>query len=86
MKIVLPRLKGSENLRGQVPFIMQKFFITQLVMSLLSIMFGTSMLIAHLLPELFIDVVLFVNGCILIYLMFILIAMDKVTSHSNEKP
>jgi len=86
VKIVLPRLKGSENLRGQVPFIMQKFFITQLVMSLLSIMFGTSMLIAHLLPELFIDVVLFFNGCILIYLMFILIAMDKVTSHSNEKP
>ncbi len=52
-------------------------------MNLLSIMFGTSMLVAHLLPGLVIGVVLFANGCALIYLMYILLTLDKMVSQLN---
>ncbi len=83
VKVVLPRLKKAESPGGQVPPILQKLFITQLVMNLLSIMFGTSMLVAHLLPGLVIGVVLFANGCALIYLMYILLTLDKMVSQLN---
>lgn len=83
VKVILPRLKKAESPGGQVPPILQKLFITQLVMNLLSIMFGTSMLVAHLLPGLVIGVVLFANGCALIYLMSILLTLDKMVSQLN---
>jgi hypothetical protein len=84
-KTVLSHFKKSDSPSSQGPPILQKLLITQLVMSLLSVMFGTSMLVARLLPGLVIGVVLFVNGCVLMYLMFILIAMDKMASHLNKQ-
>ncbi len=84
-KTVLSHFKKSDSPSSQGPPILQKLLITQLVMSLLSVMFGTSMLVARLLPGLVIGVVLFVNGCVLMYLMFILIAMDKMASHRNKQ-
>ncbi|HQF85301.1 MAG TPA: hypothetical protein PLX58_10045 [Smithellaceae bacterium] len=83
VKVISPRLKKAESPGGQVAPILQKLFITQLVMNLLSIMFGTSMLVAHLLPGLVIGVVLFANGCALIYLMYILLTLDKMVSQLN---
>lgn len=83
VKVISPRLKKAQSPGGQVPPILQKLFITQLVMNLLSIMFGTSMLVAHLLPGLVIGVVLFANGCALIYLMYILLTLDKMVSQLN---
>ena len=80
VEIVLPRLKKTESPGGKVPPILQKLFITQLIMSLLSIMFGTSMLVSHLLPGLVIGVVLFANGCVLLYLMSILLTLDEMIS------
>ena len=80
VKIVLPRLKKTEKAGGQVPPILQKLFITQLIMGLLSIMFGTSMLVSHLLPGLVVGVVLFANGCVLLYLMSILLTLDEMIS------
>ena len=84
VKIVLPRLKKSESPGDQVPPILQKLFITQLIMGLLSIMFGTSMLVAHLLPGLVVGVVLFANGCVLLYLMSILLTLDKMICQKAE--
>ncbi|HRR91119.1 MAG TPA: hypothetical protein P5253_02440 [bacterium] len=80
VKIVLPRLKKTGQPGGQVPPILQKLFITQLIMGLLSIMFGTSMLVSHLLPGLVVGVVLFANGCVLLYLMSILLTLDEMIS------
>jgi hypothetical protein len=84
VKIVLPRLQKSESPGGQVPPILQKLFITQLIMGLLSIMFGTSMLVAHLLPGLVVGVVLFANGCVLLYLMSILLTLDEMISQNQQ--
>jgi len=83
VKVISPRLKKAESPGGQVAPILQKLFITQLVMNFYPIMFGTSMLVAHLLPGLVIGVVLFANGCALIYLMYILLTLDKMVSQLN---
>ena len=84
VKIVLPRLKKTEKPGGQVPSILQKLFVTQLIMGFLSILFGSSMLVAHLLPGLVVGVVLFANGCVLLYLMSILLTLDKMISQKAE--
>jgi len=79
VKIILPRLKKSDS---QVPQILQKLFVTQFIMGFLSILFGSSMLVSHLLPGLIVGVVLFANGCVLLYLMSILLTLDRMISQS----
>ena len=84
VKILLPRLKKPPKSGGQVPPILQKLFVTQFIMGFLSILFGSSMLVSHLLPGLIVGVVLFANGCILLYLMSILLTLDKMISQKTE--
>jgi hypothetical protein len=60
------------------PAILTKLFATQLIMNLLSIMFGASMLFAHLIPGLAIGVILASNGCVLLYLLHILKVLEKM--------
>ena len=80
VKTLLPRLKKPPKSGGQVPPILHKLFATQLIMGFLSILFGSSMLVSHLLPGLVVGVVLFANGCVLMYLMSILLTLDKMIS------
>jgi hypothetical protein len=80
VKTLLPRLKKPPKSGGQVPPILHKLFVTQLIMGFLSILFGSSMLVSHLLPGLIVGVVLFANGCVLMYLMSILLTLDKMIS------
>jgi hypothetical protein len=80
VKTLLPRLKKPPKSGGQVPPILHKLFATQLILGFLSILFGSSMLVSHLLPGLIVGVVLFANGCVLIYLMSILLTLDKMIS------
>jgi hypothetical protein len=80
VKTLLPRLKKPPKSGGQVPPILHKLFATQLIMGFLSILFGSSMLVSHLLPGLIVGVVLFANGCVLMYLMSILLTLDKMIS------
>jgi hypothetical protein len=80
VKTLLPRLKKPPKSGGQVPPILHKLFVTQLIMGFLSILFGSSMLVSNLLPGLIVGVVLFANGCVLIYLMSILLTLDKMIS------
>jgi hypothetical protein len=47
-------------------------------MNLLSIMFGTSMLVAHLIPGLAVGVILASNGFVLLYLLHILKVLEKM--------
>jgi hypothetical protein len=84
VKILLPRLKKPQKSGGQVPPILQKLFVTQFIMGFLSILFGSSMLVSHLLPGLVVGVVLFANGCVLMYLMSILLTLDKMISQKAK--
>ena len=71
-----PRKPGEP--RVPRPAILTKLFATQLIMNLLSIMFGTSMLCAHLIPGLAIGVILASNGGVLLYLLHILKVLEKM--------
>ncbi len=82
VKTFLPRLKKSQKPSDQVPPILQRLFFTQIIMGSLSILFGSSMLVSHLLPGLVVGVVLFANGCILLYLIKILIVIDKMINQN----
>ena len=84
VKTLLPRLKKPPKSGGQVPPILHKLFATQLILGFLSILFGSSMLVSHLLPGLIVGVVLFANGCVLMYLMSILLTLDKMISQKTE--
>ncbi len=78
VKICAPRLRRAEKAHGHVPPILAKLFATQLTMNLLTIMFGTSMLIPNLVPGLAIGVILAANGGVLLYLLHILIVLDMM--------
>ncbi|KUL02524.1 MAG: hypothetical protein XE12_0749, partial [Synergistales bacterium 54_9] len=58
--------------------------ITQFVMNLVSILFGTSMLISNLIPGWIVGVILTANGCVLLYLMRLLIRIDRLRSDIME--
>ena len=64
--------------REPVPPVLARLFAAQLTMNLLTILFGTSMLIPGLVPTPIIGVILAANGCVLLYLLSILVALDKM--------
>ena len=82
-KICIPRLKKSEEPRGPVPPVLVRLHTAQLTMNLLSILFGTSMLVSHLIPGRVIGVILAANGCVILYLLHILILLDKMKSDTE---
>jgi len=77
-KLVYPELKKSQEPLVPRPAILTKLFATQLILNLLSMMFGTSMLIAHLIPGLAVGVILACNGFVLLYLLHILKVLEKM--------
>ncbi len=77
-KICITRLRKSEEPRGPVPRVVNRLFAAQLIMNLLTILFGTSMLVSNLIPGLVIGVILAANGCVLLYLLHIMIVLDKM--------
>ncbi len=80
VKTLLPLLKKTQKSISQAPPILRKLFFTQIVMACLSILFGSSMLVSQFLPGLVVGVVLFANGCVLLYLIQILQSLDKMIS------
>ncbi len=76
---VRPPVTSAES-RGRAPPVLVKLFAAQLTMNLLAIMFGTSMLIPGLLDGLVIGVILAANGCAVLYLLRILVGLDKMRS------
>jgi hypothetical protein len=77
-KMCIPRLRKSDEPRGPALPVLGKLFAAQLTMNLLTILFGTSMLVSKLIPGLVIGVILAANGCVLLYLLHILIVLDKM--------
>ena len=64
--------------RGPIPTVLVKLYAAQLTMNLLSIMFGTSMIVSDLIPGAVIGVILAANGGVLLYLLHILALLDKM--------
>jgi hypothetical protein len=79
LKIVLPRMKKMKAPNAPIPKVLRRFVLTQSVLGFLSILFGTSMLVSHFLPGLVVGVILFANGCILLYLIVVLLDLEKTT-------
>lgn len=71
----LPRLKGFAPSADPL---LTRLFRVQLIMNLLAIMFGTSMLVPNLLHGLLIGVILAANGVVLLYLLRILMFLDRL--------
>lgn len=82
-KIIMARFMSSQESVEPVPPILVRLIATQIVMNLLSILFGTSMLVSYLIPGLLIGLILFANGCALLYLLSILIQIEKLQSQAE---
>lgn len=78
-KLFTPLLKKAEKEADPRPPILRNLFYAQLTMGLLSILFGISMLISNLIPGLIVGIILAANGFVLLYLLHILILIDKMT-------
>lgn len=78
VKICIPRIKKSAGAGGAVPPILTRLFTVQVILNLLAIAFGTSMLIPNLVPGLIVGLILAANGCVLLYLLHILVVLDKM--------
>jgi len=78
IKLCIPLLKTSRSNQDPVPPLLMKLFAAQIIMNLCPIMFGTSMLNPNLIPGLVIPVVLIAFGCITLYLLHLMITLDKM--------
>lgn len=84
VQTVKPRLKRAEGSKGEDSPILQKLFATQLTMNLLSVLFGTSMLVPDLLHGLAVGVILAANGGVLLYLIRLLIVIAKLHGEAAD--
>ena len=73
-----PRRQKAPKPPGEVPPILKRLTVTQLALNLTTILFGLSVFVAGLLPGLVVGVVLFLNGCVLLYLLYIVVAVDRM--------
>jgi len=83
IRVVIPALNFKEAVRSMsavVVKISMKILVATLVMNILTIIFGISMLISGLIPGLVIGVVLALTGCMLFYLLWQIITMEKVSA------
>lgn len=83
VKTVLSAVKSMKEL-DVVPTVLVHLTVTQFVMNLVSILFGTSMIVSNLLPGWIVGVILTVNGCVLLYLMSLLMRIDRLRSDIIE--
>lgn len=86
--VALSKMQAQRARQPDTPVhpILARLFAAQLTMNLLGIMFGASMLIPGLVHGLVIGVILTANGCVLLYLLRILIALDKMRADAEAKP
>jgi hypothetical protein len=83
-KTVVPIMKNLKTKRPAVP-VLVKLTVTQIVMNLVSILFGASMLGSGLLPGWVVGAILTANGAVLLYLMHLLVQIDKIRSAMREE-
>ena len=83
-KRFVPRKIGKEQKQGEIPPIVKRLFATQVGLNLLGILFGVSMLVSWLLPGVVIGLILAGNGCVLFYLLHILIDLEKMRCDATK--
>ncbi len=83
VKIIVPILRKSNGISSHGSPVPAKIFKVQLTMNLLAIMFGTSMLIPNLVHGLLIGVILAANGYVLLYLLRLLMILNKMQSNTG---
>jgi len=76
IRVTLPFLK-RQKAAEPVPTILLKINAANLVMNILTILFGTAMLVSNLIPGIILGVVLAANGCVLFYLFRQLLSLEK---------
>jgi hypothetical protein len=76
VRVVLPVLKAGKS-TAPAPTILRKINAALLVMNLLTILFGTTMLVSSLIPGLIVGGVLAANGCVLLYLLYQMVVLEK---------
>ncbi len=82
-KACAPLLRKSEHPGEPLPGILASLYRTQLTMNVLSILFGASMLISGFIPALAIGVILAANGCLLLFLLRILIILERMQRNAE---
>ncbi|MGC9372888.1 MAG: hypothetical protein ACP5DY_06170 [Thermovirgaceae bacterium] len=83
-KTVVPVMKNLKTKCPATP-VLVRLTVTQIVMNLVSILFGASMLTSGLLPGWVVGVILTANGTVLLYLMHLLVQIDKMRSAMMEE-
>jgi hypothetical protein len=83
LKVGVPFLKKAAVPRSPIPPVLVRLLAAQTVMGLLAITFGTSMLVSQLIPGVVIGVILAANGCVLLYLLHLLVGLDRQQSESS---
>ncbi len=78
VKTCLPLVRPSGAARGRAAGVLAKLFAAQVLMSLLTIVFGVAMLVPGLIHGVVIGVVLAANGCVLLYLLHLLVVLDTL--------
>lgn len=76
LKVTILFLKGRKASRP-VPTIFLKINSANFAMNILTVLFGTTMLISNLIPGSIVGVVLAANGCVLLYLLRQLLSLEK---------
>ena len=77
-KITIPIIRKSGQPPQTQPPILKRLAVAQLTMSLLTILFGISMLVSNLIPGLILGVILTANGCVLTYMFYLLVVLGNL--------
>lgn len=83
VKTGLSAIHSSDGSGAPVPAILVRLAVVQLFMGVLAIAFGTSMLVAQLIPGLILGAVLVANGFVLLYLLRLLIVVERLQSEAQ---
>jgi len=76
--------RQTPELSGNAYHLIARLFAVQLTMNLLAVIFGASMLMHGLIPGLLIGIILTANGCVILYLVRILVVLDKMRCDQPE--
>lgn len=83
LNIIVAFFKKADPARDATPKVLVRLNYSKVILNLLSVMFGFSMLVSHLIPGLVIGVILAANGAVLLYLLYILSIIDKMKAESK---
>ncbi len=78
IKMLSERLRPAEGIQGPLARLLTKLFAVRLALNILGMMFGASVLVPNLIHGLIMGVILAANGAVLLYLLRILVLLDRM--------